>query len=366
MLTMEEIENISFRRAGLGGYKVEDVDTFVDGVIEKVRQLELSNKELQARIDKLNKQVIHYESQADSVQDAIITAEKTAKKLVRDAAAEADKILSDARQQADQTTKTADEQAAATVNAAELRAQTVLNSALSRSAAGIDENNRTIEQQKQHIIQIQTEVTRFRDALIDSYKEHLRLINSLPKAEEFRQYQERMEEKYPPAAPVAPEAVQEEVWKEADQAVEQAKQETQIQVEMVDADKVKEISEEMRTNSKARAALAQEQADAADDDQLPQRTTLAPEETMELPKLTLVSKDDSADSNLDDIQAAVQQDKNSDTQDSEPKPTSIDEIGDGLIFGSTDTEKPADNSQNHRRPIRFGKDKPKAGETSDE
>ena len=40
MLTMEEIENISFRRSGLGGYKVEDVDTFVDGVIEKVMQEE--------------------------------------------------------------------------------------------------------------------------------------------------------------------------------------------------------------------------------------------------------------------------------------------------------------------------------------
>lgn len=71
MLTMEEIENISFRRSGLGGYKVEDVDTFVDGVIEKVKQLETANKEMQARVDNLTKQVMQYESQADSVQNAI-------------------------------------------------------------------------------------------------------------------------------------------------------------------------------------------------------------------------------------------------------------------------------------------------------
>ena len=47
MLTVEEIENVSFRRAGLGGYKIEDVDNFVDDVIEKVRDLENSSKEFE-------------------------------------------------------------------------------------------------------------------------------------------------------------------------------------------------------------------------------------------------------------------------------------------------------------------------------
>ena len=85
MFTLEEIENVSFRRAGISGYKIEDVDTFVDGVIEKVRALDLANKEMEARIEQLNVQISKHEAQAESVQDAIITAEMTAKKLVRDA-----------------------------------------------------------------------------------------------------------------------------------------------------------------------------------------------------------------------------------------------------------------------------------------
>ena len=64
MLTVEEIENISFRRSGIGGYKVEDVDTFVDGVIEKVRQQERTNQELEARIEQLNRQIIEHEAKA--------------------------------------------------------------------------------------------------------------------------------------------------------------------------------------------------------------------------------------------------------------------------------------------------------------
>lgn len=341
MLTMEEIENISFRRSGLGGYKVEDVDTFVDGVIEKVKQLETANKEMQARVDNLTKQVMQYESQADSVQNAIITAEKTAKKLVRDATIEADTILSEARAQAQQTTRQADERAAVQLSASELRAQTILSSALSRSAAGIDENNRIIEQQKQYIIQIQSEVTRFRDALIDSYKEHLRLINSLPKAEEFRQYQT--------TEPVRPETVEQEVYAEADRAVEEAQQKTEIQVEMVDTDKIKAISEEIRTNKKAQAALAREQ-----ENEKPSAVSTNPslEDTIELPKLPLSEPDDSKDSNLDDIQAVMHQSKPTAAEE-EPKPASIDD----LIFGKDRTEEKSVCSKNNRQPIGLAKSK---------
>lgn len=337
MLTIEEIENISFRRAGIGGYKVEDVDTFVDGVIEKVKQLVRANKEMEARIEQLNKQVIQYETQAESVQSAIITAEAAAKKLVQDAAAKAENILSTAQAQAKETTESADKKAAVRLAESELRAQTVLNSALARSAAGIDENNRVITQQKQYMTQLQSEVTRFREALIESYKNHLQLINALPKAEEFRQYQEKMQEQYPTVPPVTPQAVAQEVRKDVEQAVADAQKDTrEIQVEMVDADKVRAISEEIRTNLRAKEALEREQLEA----------------TQEIPRLIF---DETADSNLDDIQAAMSA-AGSDASE-EPKPTSIDEIGNGLIFGAEETEEAPqekqDKQENKRRPITF-------------
>ena len=316
MLTVEEIENISFRRSGIGGYKVEDVDTFVDGVIEKVRQQERTNQELEARIEQLNRQIIEHEAKAQAVQDALITAEATAKKLVREAAAEAESITGEARAQADKTISEAEAKSTLMLSASELRARTILNSALARSAAGIDENNRILAQQKQHIIRIQTEVTRFRDALIDAYKNHLQLINALPKAEEFHQYQEKMEETYQTTEPVRPAAVEQEVQAEADRAVEEAKKETEIHVEMVDTDKIRAISEEIRTNRSARAELEREQQSSA-----------SLEDTIELPKLSLTDEDDSADSNLNDIQAAVLQEPtaNDGTCD-EPVPMSIDEM----------------------------------------
>jgi len=330
MLTLDEIEKISFRRSGLsGGYKIEEVDSFVEGVIETVKTLEQTNKELEARVEQLNSRLIRYEENAASVQDAIITAEITAKKLVRDASENAEKTIRDANEQAERTVFNANQSAEKTINDAnaqaektlaeadesaektisdaheraeqileeatessdktiidayekadsiigdandkaaaiendayergssfiyqsEMKAETILNSALRRSASSIEENNRIIEQQKTLIIQIQSEVTRFRDALIESYKTHLKVINSLPREEEFKAYQSKLDESYPTSVPVTPASAGQDLIEEANLALEMAKRDNHIQVELVDPNKVKEISDELKASAQAR------------------------------------------------------------------------------------------------------------------
>ena len=355
MLTIEQIEDVSFRKAGFNGYKTEDVDNFVDGVIEKVRELQLTNKELQSRVDQLTREVMKHEQQAATIQNAIITAENTAKNIVSEAELKAEAILRDARAKSEAMINSAEEAASRRTSESEIRAQTILDNALSRSANSIDENNRIIEQQKQNIIRIQSEVTRFREALIDSYKNHLRIINSLPKEEEFRQYQASLDEAYPEAYPVRPDSLEQEIMDEADKAVEQAKTDgPHITVSVVDADKVKEIAEELRNNSKVQAELERDQeagrrmheiSDADVDVGEPEISGNEPEneenaqdaeESVILFKKISPTQKEQPDSNADEIIAAANAAaaKRSD----EPMPASIDEIGDGAIFGSDDTE----------------------------
>lgn len=421
MLTLEEIENISFRRAGFSGYKIEDVDNFVDDVIEKVRDLENSSREYENRIEQLNQQINRYEARAESVQDAIITAEMTAKRIVGDAEEKSAAMLKEAEEKSGTMVKEAEEKSYTTVSDAEIRAQTILDNALSRSAGSIDENNRIIEQQKRDIIRIQSEVTRFREALIDSYKNHLKIINSLPKAEEFEQYQTKLEENYPPAEPVTPESAEQALKEDADKAVEEAKKEKpQIRVEMVDAEKVREISEEIRTNSKAQAELekdlkketdASAHADKTKDAEAPEDVSQdeKPEEqepeadksedekpeSVELedePEEKTGDKDSSdaviidissignvgfadsvsfseiedkpeadtkeaPDSNAEEIKAAANEDNSMKIKEDEPKPASIDEIDDGVIFNTVPDENGSKEKKNNRQPIRQGRKK---------
>ena len=233
MLTLEEIENVSFRKSGLGGYKTEDVDNFVDGVIYRVRELQTANKELEARIEQLNKKVVKYEEKAESVQDAIITAEVLSKKLIREAQEKADAITAEAEKSSAEKIKEADEYAEKTIRDADekaekvllesgTKAETILNNVLSKSAEKVDENNRTIEAQKIQIKRIQKEVTKFREELIAAYKSHIKLINTLPKEDEFLTYQKKMEESYPVSVANSAATVGEEVKKEADDAAKAA------------------------------------------------------------------------------------------------------------------------------------------------
>ena len=58
MITLDEIQNISLRKSGLGGYKIEDVDSFIDKVIEKVKSLESSKRDLEQRIEAQDKEMM--------------------------------------------------------------------------------------------------------------------------------------------------------------------------------------------------------------------------------------------------------------------------------------------------------------------
>lgn len=387
MFTLEEIENVSFRRAGISGYKIEDVDTFVDGVIEKVRALDLANKEMEARIEQLNVQISKHEAQAESVQDAIITAEMTAKKLVRDANMKSEVIIADANAKAENIIKEAEDKAAAKIADADTRAETILDNALSRSASSIDENNRIIERQKQHIKSIQSEVSRFREALIDSYKNHIKIINTLPKAEEFAQYQTKLDENYPPEKPFTPSSVGQDVKEEAEKAAEAARTEkTQIRVEMVNEEKVREINDEIRFNTKAinelesdkqkeaaERAAAEREADKREAAEREAADRAAAEEEAEyavsdgIPDIIELTNDndvsgavvseinENEDSNAEDILAAVRDYDPMKTVADTPKPTSIDEIDDGVVFSSSQFGNEEEAPKNNRQPISMKK-----------
>ena len=85
MITLEEIENISFKKSGFSGYKIEEVDDFVEQVIEKVKGLELTQRELELKIENQEKEIKNYKDKEDSVQSALITAQVSAKQIKSEA-----------------------------------------------------------------------------------------------------------------------------------------------------------------------------------------------------------------------------------------------------------------------------------------
>ncbi len=196
MITLEKIENVTFRKAGFSGYKIEDVDEFVDKVIEKVKALEHENRELSSRVETQDKDIVKFKEKEESVQNAIISAEMTAKKIVMEATMKSDEKLSESKEEAEKIVREAEEHAKRVRAEADAKAEELMNVALRESSAKIEENNEILEQQKKNIIRLMGEANKFRNSLIQSYKEHLKVINNMSKADDFKKQQKEMDENY--------------------------------------------------------------------------------------------------------------------------------------------------------------------------
>ena len=161
MLSMNDIINVSFRRASFTGYRTDDVDQFVDDVKETVDSLikkQIDQKEEYEKLKEENNQLLdklkvladkveEYRMEEDEIKNALVSAQKLGDASIRESRHKAEIIIKDANVKAE------------------------------RIISGAEQS--VIEQQKE-LERLQQTVSDFRSQLLNAYKEHLTLINALP------------------------------------------------------------------------------------------------------------------------------------------------------------------------------------------
>ena len=165
MLSLNDIKNQKFRRAGFrGGYMEEDVNDFLDEVessysalIQKTAEqrdtIERLNAQMQSYNDKiaeLSSQVEQYRKEEDDIKSALVSAQKMRDASIREARHQAEAIVNDANRKANEIVSGA---------------------------------SRQIGDEQEKLDQLKQEVSAFRTSLLEMYKKHLTLINALPKVE---------------------------------------------------------------------------------------------------------------------------------------------------------------------------------------
>ena len=172
MLTIDEIKNISFRKDTLnGGYRAEDVDSFIDEVIVSFEQLKKEKTNLVHKIDVLATRVEQYRADEETVRNALLASQKVADACIREAKEKAAKIVRDA----------------------ETKAQTLL----------VDANNMTAAE-KEHYLQLQSDAANLRNELISLYSKHIKSIDDLPSTSDVEASKAELDEKYPTEDVTAP------------------------------------------------------------------------------------------------------------------------------------------------------------------
>ncbi len=164
MLTVDQIKNISFKKASIGGYRCEEVDAFIDEVTETVEDLKKKNAEILQRSELLVAKVEELRSNQDSVSAVLVKSQKEADKTVKDAKKQSAQMIKDAKAEADRIIA--------------------------------DANNRIIRE-KDMIVQITEEAAEIRQKLIEEFERQIESVKILPEKEEAEKLQKDLDEKYP-------------------------------------------------------------------------------------------------------------------------------------------------------------------------
>lgn len=165
MLTIDEIKNVSFRKATLsGGYRAEDVDEFIDEVIASFEQLKKEKTNLVHKIDRLATRLEEYRADEETVRNALLTSQKMSDACIKEAREKAGRIIRDAEEKA--------------------------------QVLSVEANKMTAIE-KENYLSLQADAVALRNELIELYKNHIKAIDELPTSVDLENTKKELDEKYP-------------------------------------------------------------------------------------------------------------------------------------------------------------------------
>ena len=108
MFTPQQIDQISFGKATFGGYDMNDVDEFLEPLCEDYVTLYKENALLKSKMRVLVGKLEEYRKNEAAMKDAIVNAQKTCDKKVREAEAKCAQMHSDANASATRNVQNTD------------------------------------------------------------------------------------------------------------------------------------------------------------------------------------------------------------------------------------------------------------------
>lgn len=100
MLTPQEVSTHAFTKAAFGGYNMAMVDEFLDELTDDYTTLYKENAALKAKMKVLVEKVEDYRATEDSMRATLLTAQKMADSIVREAETKRDTLMAQAEVQA--------------------------------------------------------------------------------------------------------------------------------------------------------------------------------------------------------------------------------------------------------------------------
>lgn len=186
MITAKDIRESTFSRAARG-YKVDEIDEYLEKVADSVQRLEEENKTLIKKMEILASKVQEYREDEDNIRAALVTAQRSADAIVREAKqsvegsvseanAKAKTILDDAKSEADRIISEARTSAEVLVDETKKKASAVLIEAKAKAENIVTEAIEGSRKETENYEMMKKKALEFRSAILQLYKEQFEII----------------------------------------------------------------------------------------------------------------------------------------------------------------------------------------------
>ncbi len=101
MLTVQEIQAMSFEKAVFGGYDMKSVDEFMEKITETIAAVQKENAALKSKMKVLVDKIEEYRSVEDGMRRALVSAQNIAQETLEKSKTEAEQLLTTARNEAE-------------------------------------------------------------------------------------------------------------------------------------------------------------------------------------------------------------------------------------------------------------------------
>lgn len=147
MLSIDDVKQVSFRRANFGGYKPEDVDAFVDDVQDSYEKMLEENKNLRNEIENLRDKIDRIYAEEGAIRKVLLNAQNIAE---------------------------------SSLNQAKEKTEEIVEKAVKKSNDLIYKAKEEVKIQNQISERLKAEAVSLKNKLKDIYKEHMEIIGKIP------------------------------------------------------------------------------------------------------------------------------------------------------------------------------------------
>ncbi|MCX7902995.1 MAG: DivIVA domain-containing protein [Caloramator sp.] len=119
-ITPNDIANKEFKKA-FRGYDADEVDEFLDQIVEEYEKIYKENLNLKEKISTLNEKIEHYANIESTLQNTLVLAQSAAEQAKENSKKEAEMILNNAKEKSEELIKDAQNKASQIISEAQQR-----------------------------------------------------------------------------------------------------------------------------------------------------------------------------------------------------------------------------------------------------